>query len=425
MQIGEFAKICRTRISVLRHYDKQGLLVPAYTDRFTGYRYYTEEQLHVFKQIAALKQAGFSLAEIKMILANVQSDRDILELFEKKQAELLDTLQHLEEAKAMMNEVHDFMKIVFKETADGLLAKSDIGNKLEFKQLCEKMDISLISQGYQRISPYRKLAEESANAIQAECAAVRLNEELAPLKDDIAIPFEDDPDIVGKWEIIGEYATKEDFIADGLCRRGWWGEQIKELYFLPNGQRYWCYGWTRGKLLFKNGDGSSVNEYTTQKYGNERYMFIEWKSYHYRRGGKPVILVLRQADNTPYTAKEIAKKDHIDLPFADDPRIIGTWHAYGSCRTTEEFDSKRSKKEQNYFCRIEFHENGLCACTYGNSTIQQTWTKGYIINKLNQTASGYSLSVLDGTQYLFVELKNGDYIWGGMEPQQIVFTKES
>ena len=154
-------------------------------------------------------------------------------------------------------------------------------------------------------------------------------------------------------------------------------------------------------------------------------MFVEWKSYHYRRGGKPVILVLRQADNTPYTVKEIAKKDLIDLPFADDPRIIGTWHAYGSCRTTEEFDSKRSKKEQNYFCRIEFHENGLCACTYGNSTIQQTWTKGYIINKLNQTASGYSLSVLDGTQYLFVELKNGDYIWGGMEPQQIVFTKES
>ena len=220
MQIGEFAKICRTRISVLRHYDKQGLLVPAYTDRFTGYRYYTEEQLHIFKQIAALKQAGFSLTEIKIILANIQSDRDILELFEKKQAELLDTLQHLEEAKAMMNEAHDFMKIVFEETSAGLLAKSEIGNKLEFKQLCEKMDISLVSQGYQRISPYRKRAEESADAIQAECIAVRLKEELNPLRDDIALPFEDDPDIVGKWEIIGEYATKEDFIADGLCRRG-------------------------------------------------------------------------------------------------------------------------------------------------------------------------------------------------------------
>ena len=84
MQIGEFAKICRTRISVLRHYDKQGLLVPAYTDRFTGYRYYTEEQIHIFKQIAALKLAGFSLSEIKLILVNVQSDMDILKLFERK-----------------------------------------------------------------------------------------------------------------------------------------------------------------------------------------------------------------------------------------------------------------------------------------------------------------------------------------------------
>lgn len=30
MQIGEFAKICHTKISVLRHYDKEGLLQPDY-----------------------------------------------------------------------------------------------------------------------------------------------------------------------------------------------------------------------------------------------------------------------------------------------------------------------------------------------------------------------------------------------------------
>ena len=38
MQIGEFAKICNTRISVLRHYDKLGLLTPSRIDPATGYR---------------------------------------------------------------------------------------------------------------------------------------------------------------------------------------------------------------------------------------------------------------------------------------------------------------------------------------------------------------------------------------------------
>lgn len=38
MKIGEFAKLCGTKISVLRHYDKEKLLEPQYTDVFSGYR---------------------------------------------------------------------------------------------------------------------------------------------------------------------------------------------------------------------------------------------------------------------------------------------------------------------------------------------------------------------------------------------------
>lgn len=68
MKIGEFAKVCGTRISVLRHYDRLGLLRPVYIDRFTEYRYYDESQTAVFKQIGDLKAAGFSLSEIKTLL---------------------------------------------------------------------------------------------------------------------------------------------------------------------------------------------------------------------------------------------------------------------------------------------------------------------------------------------------------------------
>ena len=97
MQIGEFAKICGTKITVLRHYDKEGLLEPDYVDAFTGYRYYSDEQISIFFRISALKKAGFSLMEIKKILASEQTNEALLDLFEKKQEELSVRLRQLEQ----------------------------------------------------------------------------------------------------------------------------------------------------------------------------------------------------------------------------------------------------------------------------------------------------------------------------------------
>lgn len=68
MKIGDFAKACNTNISVLRHYDKVGLLKPLYIDRFTEYRYYDSSQIAVFERISELKAVGFSLAEIRRML---------------------------------------------------------------------------------------------------------------------------------------------------------------------------------------------------------------------------------------------------------------------------------------------------------------------------------------------------------------------
>lgn len=101
MRIGEFAAICGTKISVLRHYDKQGLLIPSYIDRFTGYRYYSKEQIAAFMQIAALKKAGFSLAEIRGITTGAENADGILRRIERKKAELTAALLRLEEAKKM------------------------------------------------------------------------------------------------------------------------------------------------------------------------------------------------------------------------------------------------------------------------------------------------------------------------------------
>ena len=78
LKIGIFSKLSRVSVRMLRYYDDQGLLSPVQTDPFTGYRYYSEEQLRTAEQITALRRMGFGLAGMKALLAS-ESDRETWE----------------------------------------------------------------------------------------------------------------------------------------------------------------------------------------------------------------------------------------------------------------------------------------------------------------------------------------------------------
>ena len=65
LKIGEFSRLCRVTVRTLRHYEEIGLLVPEIVDQFTGYRYYSIEQLQKMQSILQLKGMGFSLEEIR------------------------------------------------------------------------------------------------------------------------------------------------------------------------------------------------------------------------------------------------------------------------------------------------------------------------------------------------------------------------
>lgn len=88
LRIGDFSKLSRISIRMLRHYDELGLLVPENTDYNTCYRYYTEEQLPVAARITALKDMGFSLAVISEILKNYDKPKALSEFLTIKQAEV-------------------------------------------------------------------------------------------------------------------------------------------------------------------------------------------------------------------------------------------------------------------------------------------------------------------------------------------------
>lgn len=74
-KIGEFSKLGLVSIKTLRLYDEMDLLKPAHIDPQTSYRYYTPQQLVRLNQILALKQLGFTLAEVKTMLDdNISTD---------------------------------------------------------------------------------------------------------------------------------------------------------------------------------------------------------------------------------------------------------------------------------------------------------------------------------------------------------------
>ncbi len=429
MRIGEFAEICDTRISVLRHYDKEGLLLPDFIDRFTGYRYYSANQVTSFKKITALKKAGFSLKEIISILSKSDNTKVILDIISSKKTELTKLLSNLEEAKNIMLGAENMQNTIIIENERGVEMRLLVNNPVKnFRGACEQLEEEANRLDYQRISGFRTYGEKDADQIIIAIDVIKLSQEIIALNEDIRVAFEID-DVVGKWEVIGDFAVKDDFFAGTKIGEAFYGDVKKQIYFLPGGEKYWCYGWTKGFLIIDTGDGTSLNSYEVEEYNGERYMFIQNKSYYYRRGGKPTILVLRQLDHNAYQNSDISRHDPIDMPFVPDHNVRGKWISVCYLRSIEEFDPNyRVSEEKLYFKRIEFFEDGNCISIYGNETIagdnMQVWTKGYVLRKWNRTACANEIRLDNNKEYLIIEWKSGDYRWGGFDTDYYVFMRE-
>lgn len=430
MQIGAFAHLCDTKLSVLRHYDKERILMPAYVDPVTGYRHYTPEQADVFRRITALKRAGFSLAEIRRVLSQIDSDEAVFTLFDAKEAQLRDMLSDLSQARAMMENEKMRLQITVTEENNTVKAISAGFDSSKTDGMKQEMDEELLRCRYQRISGYTVCTDAVVGESRLSCAVCRLNEHPVPIFENTDLPFEDDPLVIGRWDVVGEFAHRDDIPENPDASANTAAENgITSLYFLPGGEDYWCYAWTRGKLLCRYGDGAYVCTYTTECIDGVRYMIVDWKSYEYRCGGRPVALLLRQHDTNHYTKEGLARKDNIDLPFEDDPRVIGAWHAVGMVSSPTDFQPEMHVRDGLFFSEVTFAPGGTVTSQYGSQTVcgeqMQVWTRGYILRKWNSTACAYEIRMLDGTEYLFVEWKSGDYTWGGRAPKYYVFVRDS
>jgi len=74
LQIGELAKATELNVSALRYYEEVELLLPCYKSE-SGYRYYQASDVSLVEFIKKSQALGFSLEEIKDILAERQAGK--------------------------------------------------------------------------------------------------------------------------------------------------------------------------------------------------------------------------------------------------------------------------------------------------------------------------------------------------------------
>ena len=95
-RIGDFSQLGQVSIRTLRLYDELNLLKPAQIDKFTGYRYYSIDQLPRLNRILALKDLGLSLEQIGDLLKGDLPPDQLRGMLMLKQAEIKQEMQAMQ-----------------------------------------------------------------------------------------------------------------------------------------------------------------------------------------------------------------------------------------------------------------------------------------------------------------------------------------
>jgi bla regulator protein BlaR1 len=121
--------------------------------------------------------------------------------------------------------------------------------------------------------------------------------------------------------------------------------------------------------------------------------------------------------------------DNTDLPFVDDPDVIGKWESVDFVRNISDFDpANKSREKYLYLKEFTFSNNGEISVKAGEMKEAKsdpgiTWTRGAVLDQYDGTASRYEIKDIDGSEYMFFEWKSGDYTIRHMTPYYYVLKK--
>lgn len=225
--------------------------------------------------------------------------------------------------------------------------------------------------------------------------------------------FVNDETVIGKWEFVGQINNPNHHSLDNLSNDN---SGYNEIYFLPNGESYWIFeGWTKGYLLIHYGGDEPICTYTyeTSNINGKDYLF-----FHIEERTEVFI----KKNSKIYNKSTLGRHDKIDYPFVDDETVKGKWQSVGYVEKMDEF-IPNDEDIAYYLKSVEFKDNGVLIQETMDEIWEDRWTKGLAICLHRTTASPYFIKAIDDVEYLFMEWRMGNYIYGGYDPTFYVFKR--
>ncbi len=233
--------------------------------------------------------------------------------------------------------------------------------------------------------------------------------------------FINDPLVIGKWKSFGTLSPEEPFSLEKVdTSRKTTYEGTDEIYFLPHGDKYWIFeGWTKGSLFVHLGGDEPVLTYQYSIEPAETALYLLFP----KMGPNGSTAVFQKIDDKEYTWESLGRRDKIDYPFVSDNHVLGRWVSVKFVERKEDFAPGHHETDL-WLKSLEFLPDGSVNQQYGDDIWRNRWTKGLLLNQSMSTAAKYEIRHIKGKDYLFLEWKMGNYVFGGQPPEYYVFTRE-
>ena len=218
--------------------------------------------------------------------------------------------------------------------------------------------------------------------------------------------FINDENAIGKWKLLGVSLNREDAENNKYIEDDY---NIKELYLLPNGEKYWVISWTKG-IIYINGN---ANTYEIDN--NKLYLTI--KDPYNNSDSK--VVVYQNIDHNSYSVEDIKHKDNTNIEFREDKEVVGIWQTIDFVNNPNSFnpDKLQTAKDKLAIDKLIFEPIEEVHIRYQDNNYMRDskYTKNYIVNlMLPNTLAKYEIQTINNKKYLIVEWKSGDYVFGGI-----------
>ena len=197
--------------------------------------------------------------------------------------------------------------------------------------------LKLLMYGKKKDELLDTLAESNEKIVRINEICSSIGDNVLPLNKRIyELPFEDDPDALGKWEYIGDLPSETEFCGEE-CLEKRSNIHLEHLVFLPGGQDVWVYFWSKGILYITNSDLNCVvlNKYTLFSYNGECYMRLCYDYEHTIEPSIPAaVRIYKRTVKGPLSMNDAYPyKDDINVLYEPDKRVIGVWETIDIIKT--------------------------------------------------------------------------------------------